>query len=628
MAGWSTLTNGSALDCREIANAYQSNGLYLSNDNNSVKDGVFVGEVDEFHDDYEDKLRTLFDQVLLVFLKDISSKGVFRSFPAMLGDGRSLDLFKLFWGVRKRGGFDRVSKKGLWAYVAEELGLDRRATPSLKLICSKYVNELEKWFKQSCKDRKLGNGQFRCDGDDGDCNLLSLEVETEFRGLLAYTSGKKKKIKSAGLLKLVSEKSGKYIHMDVGKSRFDLSDTKNACRMQAGVGKSCCDDDENIFSYDVNDHVILDSCFSKKEYISRKRKRESLEEMLKWLTQIAKRPDDPSIGVIPEPSKWKEHGGEEFWGQVITAREALFLRRHVNPKTEESLLEKKFKMHPSMYEDSTAPSHHSTERLRCSERLPTLAKCRSCCCCDSGSATQSKLSTHKIELDNGLKEQEHVTVGLPATSAIDGSPEDHPHEKEVSQGPDHQAEVPEWTGVVSESDSKWLGTCVWPLEHEEHNSPIERDPIGRGRPDLCGCRLPGSVECVRFHIAEKRMKLKLELGLVFYYWKFDHMGEEVSLKWTAVEEKRFKDMVMSNLWNQAFKSFPRKTRENLVSYYFNVLLVQRRRYQNRVTPKDVDSDDDELEFGSLSGGFGLEAIKVPGSNFLECSQNKQCTDFE
>lgn len=231
-----------------------------------------------------------------------------------------------------------------------------------------------------------------------------------------------------------------------------------------------------------------------------------------------------------------------------------------------------------------------------------------------------------MELDNGPKERELVTVDISATDTKVNPPEDDYLPRQVYG--DCLAEVPEWTGVVSQSDSKWLGTCIWPLEHKRHIVLIETDPIGRGRPDLCGCRLPGSVECVRFHIAEKRMKLKLELGSVFYRWRFDHMGEEVSLQWTSDEETRVKDMVRSNLWKNAFKCFPGKTRENLVSYYFNVFLVLRRRYQNRVTPNNIDSDDDESDFGSLGDSFGHEAVKVPGFNFLACSENKQCTDFE
>lgn len=291
-------------------------------------------------------------------------------------------------------------------------------------------------------------------------------------------------------------------------------------------------------------------------------------------------------------------------------------------------LQKRPKVHPSMYEDSGCPSHQSTEGLRCSERVPALVKCHACSCCNSCSATQSKFSPHKIELDSDPKEQEPVADDISVPNTTVSSVGDNSPQKQVRVDSHLQAEVPEWTGVVSESDSKWLGTCIWPLEHETHHPPIETDPIGMGRLDSCSCRLPSSVECVRFHIAERRMKLKRELGPVFYHWKFDRMGEEVSLQWTAVEEQRFKDMVRSNLWDKAFKRFPRKRRENLVSYYFNVFLVQRRRYQNHVNPSSIDSDDDESEFGSLSDSFGNEALKIPGLSFLACSENKQCIDFE
>ncbi|KAG2681095.1 hypothetical protein I3760_11G129100 [Carya illinoinensis] len=620
MAGCSIITNGSVLDCVEVVSDYQNNGRCLAADN-SVRDGI-----DDRRADYMVKLRCLFDQVLSVFLKEINSNGVIRPVPAMFGDGRSPDLFKLFWVVRERGGFDMVSKKGMWAFVAEESGLDLSVTPSLKLIYYKYLNELEKWFEKRCRDGKLGNGQCGCDGE---FSLLSLELEKDFRGLLLDGPGRNQN-RDVELVRLESCKRGNYMDMDIERSGFDISDTNIACTMWEDVSKWHSDDGENIhhdsksiFNDEATDRVIISSSIARRELNFHKRKRESLAGMLNWVIQIAKHPEDPSVGVTPKPSKWNEHESKELWVQALRAREALFLRRHPNPKTEGSLVEKKLKMHPSMYEDGNSPSHQSTERLRCSERLPTSAKCRACSCC-----TQSKLSPRKIELDNGPKEQEPVTDDISATNTIVGPPGDDPRQKQVCMDSQLQAEVPEWTGVVSESDSKWLGKCVWPLKPEKHNGSVETDPIGRGRPYLCGCRLPGSVECVRFHIAEKRMKLKLELGSMFYCWRFDRMGEEVSLQWTNAEEQRFKNMVRSNLSDNAFKYFPGKTRENLVSYYFNVFLVQRRRYQNHVTPKNVDSDDDEAEFGSLSDGFGHEALKVTGSKFPACSENKQCTDFE
>ncbi|KAI4315440.1 hypothetical protein L6164_028249 [Bauhinia variegata] len=271
-------------------------------------------------------------------------------------------------------------------------------------------------------------------------------------------------------------------------------------------------------------------------------------------------------------------------------------------------------------------------KLRCSERHLTSVKSRLCSCCNSRVATGDKAtSAGNTEAENGPPEQTTVAVDLSTAKGSEPSGDDALR-KQVSVGPLFQAEVPEWTGVVCESDSKWLGTQVWPCKYIEQNPDTETEFIGKGREEKCCCEFQGSVECIRFHIAEKRMKLKLELGSAFYLWRFDRMGEEVSLQWTAEEEKKFKDIMRSSVpsqirysWNQSFKYFPKKTRSNLVSYYFNVYLIQRRIYQNRVTPKSVDSDDEQEEFGCLSDGFGMEAVKGPGINFLECCLNKQCT---
>lgn len=167
----------------------------------------------------------------------------------------------------------------------------------------------------------------------------------------------------------------------------------------------------------------------------------------------------------------------------------------------------------------------------------------------------------------------------------------------------HQAEVPDWTerASVCSNDAdelKWLGTQIWPPDKKVSNRLlIEREPICKGRQDSCGCQSPGSVECVGFHVREKRNRLKLELGPAFYSWKFDSMGEEVARSWTEDEELRFKAVVRlyppsykKNLFQQLYLTFPQKKRNNVVSYYFNVFLLRHRRYQNRETPESIDSD--------------------------------------
>ncbi|GJW46904.1 retrovirus-related pol polyprotein LINE-1 [Tanacetum coccineum] len=167
----------------------------------------------------------------------------------------------------------------------------------------------------------------------------------------------------------------------------------------------------------------------------------------------------------------------------------------------------------------------------------------------------------------------------------------------------YQAEIPEWTPKTYKCETKWLGTRVWPLEETvKRRSQIERERIVKGRQSSCGCEFEDSLECVRFHISEKRYKVRLELGPAFANWKFDTMGEEVLLNWTMHEEKKFAKLIKLNpessgrsFWYELMTHFKNKSKAILVSYYFNVYLLRRRAHQNRTDPSNVDSDDDELE---------------------------------
>ncbi|CBI34361.3 unnamed protein product, partial [Vitis vinifera] len=532
MDGWSVPRNGSVLDCGETGGSCETDGICVDIGNNNSLNGT-------------DKLQVLFDQVLLIFMKEVLGNECVRPIPAMLGDGRSVDLFKLFWVVRGKGGYEWVSDKGLWGLVAEECGLDVGVKTCLKLIYFKYLDQLDQWLLGILRDGRL---------------------------ILGGTGPKEK---DDGVFELESERTDNCVDLDKEKSILNL-------------------------------------------------KRESFSGMLNWVREIAKHPE--------EPYKGNKNGNEVFSTQILRVRESLLIRRKVHTKEEQSLLQKQ-KMHPSMYEDNIVVNHQSTEKSRCSRRLFSV-KSHLCSC----SAAQSKLpGPHRTKSESCPKEQALTPNEQEPenTNTLDDLFPDDLFLKPIPVGPNFQAEVPEWTGEVTESDSKWLGTQVWPLENGECSFRIEKDCVGRGKPDSCDCRFSGSVECVRFHIAEKRMKLKLDLGSLFYHWRFDRMGEEISLAWTTEEEKRFKHMIRLNsslqspsFWDNALRIFPTKTREALVSYYFNVFLIRRRIYQNRVTPRKIDSDDDELEFGSLGGSFGHEVIKVPWSEFLTCTQNEQSTELD
>ncbi|PSS04190.1 AT-rich interactive domain-containing protein [Actinidia chinensis var. chinensis] len=613
MEGWSTLNDGSDLYDVEIGGTFESRNTSSFDLDSSVKHSNV--------DDCSERLKGLFDQVLLVFLREVSREKRVRPIPALLGNGQPVDLFKVFWVVWKRGGYDLVSRNRKWGCVIAECGFDWGMMACVKLIYLKYLNELDQWLQGDFKDERLGSGESEIDEKLG---ILLLELQEEFKGLFCKGQDAKRR------------QIGKCDDLGVSKRELVFPAARDINEVQVNSEKSQknIDDDEFFCANDENNTVVSEMTVALKVYTSQKRKRESLSwlGMLNWVTDAAKHSNDPAIGRIPDSSKWKDYSNKELWAQALLAREVLLTRRHVNSNSEESLLQKKLKMHPSMYNDADVLNHLSAEGLRFSERLPSLTKPRFCPCCNSCSTSPTKVVTpHKVEVVNNPKEQAPPSAKIMGTNAIVGMPNDEPFQKHVSVGPLFQAEVPEWTGVVADSDSKWLGTTMY----GNHNSSVEMERIGKGRRDSCSCQLPGSVRCIRFHIAEKRMKLKLELGSFFYRWRFDCMGEEVSLSWTIAEEKRFKDMVRLKppslnkfFWDiQVLKFFPTKTREKLVSYYFNVFLAQRRTYQNRVTPKDIDSDDDESEFGCIGGSYGYEALNVPGPKLLMCTENKQCIDL-
>ncbi|CAL5214855.1 unnamed protein product [Lathyrus oleraceus] len=496
------------------------------------------------------KQKSLFCQFFPVYLKESCSRGNVRHLPVMLGDGQLLDLYQLFSLVKKNGGYDVVSRKGLWDSVIVELGLNLHVLASVKLIYDRYLNDFEGWLSKSNP---------KIDGNDDE-------------------------------------------------------------------EKFCNTDD------------VLRVEISAEKFHSSKRKRESLSEMITWMRDIAKHPFDPAAQPLPEPSKWKGcKGGQNFFVQMLKARDVLLVRKHSKPNSGSS--SQKVKMHPAMYEDPVALGHQGTKKLRCSERIPIALKSR-CSCCNSYPGNGNNCPLEKTASKPGVTGKKKSTAKPDVAGKKKSKPSwDDLHETLVSIGHRFQVEVPEWTGVASESDSKWLGTQVWPVKDDDLKATTESDLAGRGRRGKCSCNVQGSVDCVRFHIAENRMKLKHELGYVFYQCGFDRTGEGVSLQWTAEEEKKFKDFMMLNIpsekkafwinfWKNTFDDFQLKTRKDMLNYYFNVYLIQQRSYQNRVTPTDVDSDDDGDEFGSFCDGFGRKAIKHPSMEFMECSENTQCFDFE
>ncbi|XP_062200476.1 AT-rich interactive domain-containing protein 2-like [Phragmites australis] len=171
-----------------------------------------------------------------------------------------------------------------------------------------------------------------------------------------------------------------------------------------------------------------------------------------------------------------------------------------------------------------------------------------------------------------------------------------------------QADIPEWTGKPSSpyDDPRALRFLGEPILPPESNEDLDGGSIGKRRQDDCNCQFPGSIACVRFHVTEKKIELKRELGSAFYEMRLDRIGENLALVWTKDEERKFNTTIQKNLpsskhnfWDKLLAVFRSKGREGLVSYYHNVFQVRRRAYQNRLAPNAADSDDDSIEPGFL-----------------------------
>ncbi|XP_076888396.1 AT-rich interactive domain-containing protein 1-like [Bidens hawaiensis] len=543
MAGWSKVADGCALDWFRTLEAIHS---YY---------GVSLREIDN-------KFGKVFNQIVFRFLKEFSNTNCYRPFPPMLGDGKPINLLRLYLCVREKGGYESVSRDGIWDLVAKEIGCGSECSASLKVAYVKYLDLLDDWFLKTVKDNKDLVSESSCFG----------EVE-----------------------KKVSD-SRKFF------SDVEMKDYKEFVERGLGVkdSQSCVGSVEGL---DVKDGVIIESGTKEETELSRKRKRERYLPMLDWVKRVSKDPCDLAIGSLPERSKWKIYGGEHVWKQVLSAREARLFQTNVDP-TVKLKWQKNLRMHPAMYDD-LADKSTST----CSQRLI--------------SAKETRLARPP------RKPQPQDS----SESSSTGSPSDREDEdsfwgyklkrKRTPQGRHFQATVPEWTDQPYEPDSKWLGTPVWPLDKKEpRSSLIELERVGKGRQDSCGCQFPGSLECVRFHVSEKRNRVKDEVGSAFYKWKFDDMGESVALKWKPNEEKLFEHIINSNppsagitFWDDLTSYFKHRSNKDLVSYYFNVYVNRRRAHQNRSDPSNIDSDDDEIDKA------GNEASSNdPGSIF--CSPKK------
>ncbi|RWV78591.1 hypothetical protein GW17_00060412 [Ensete ventricosum] len=235
----------------------------------------------------DENLSCLFDQILSVFLKEICyRRGEIRPLPAVLGDGLSVDLFKLYSIVQGKGGYDAVSDAQAWPSVAEAIGFESGIGSSLKLVFFKYLDPLDQ-----CLQR--GSGEKPMHERTGYTNPSSLMSRCGSRGTTN--------------------------HKDCDcNSRLPPSTSKDQCSTPFGdVGS------------DSDDVIILEDT-ANGGFNHHKRKRNDLAAMLGWVRKLAKSPaDHPSIANAwtSDKGKGKTYAAGEFYALAILSRQAMFFRR-------------------------------------------------------------------------------------------------------------------------------------------------------------------------------------------------------------------------------------------------------------------------------------------------------------
>lgn len=179
------------------------------------------------------------------------------------------------------------------------------------------------------------NGRTLCGTDVvKDMNLESNRAKEVQNGGLVDLHMQKYRTNEPNLRKLCNHNAAMEIMEEFDGSKIlavDVSDAVNDTPGLSDGGKRCDNDDGDG---DNDDVLILDTSSVNRESFGRKRKRESVSEMLSWVTSIAKNPCDPIIGSMPEKSKWKSYSNQEIWKQVLLFREALFLKKDFESSSE------------------------------------------------------------------------------------------------------------------------------------------------------------------------------------------------------------------------------------------------------------------------------------------------------
>ncbi|KAH9617025.1 hypothetical protein KSS87_009189 [Heliosperma pusillum] len=569
-----------------------------------LEDNSCINQYNETIKSKELKMQSYFIELVSGFLRDCYGDYCFRPIPPRLGNGKCVDLLKFYLVVKQKGGFEAISENNWWGEVGLQCGSISSFGSAFKLIYDQYLSSFETWLVKLEEEKTLDQlekdyGAYVSEigdmkrGSDYSCvfnleksgssfiDLTDVDDEDESKGF-----DTEKLEKEFAVYEGSNEGNDNCVKST--KCKVNIMVDSNSCIVEENHGlentkqvKSEISSENSVASKKCsteNEEMIAMDTGVSKEISSHKRKRDCFSEMLQWMANVAKDPTKPMIGKTLKCSRRALYGNK-----ALLARESLFLkkiRRHcVDQSRRHSAgqfgCQKKQKRHPSLFIHSQKmlmSSCYPTEvnPMPPRQRLEARIDIRQ---------TSSTSTTHLRPLS-----RQRISLRI--------------------------ADVPKWTGLTIESDPKWLGTRTWPLEKAKNKQPIERDPIGKGRIVDCGCQFRASIECVKFHVSERRKKIMFELRSAYYAWSFDKMGEDCSVSWTFEEEKKFGRVIKETprpaqkfFWEPLCRAIPQKRWNDQVKYYYNVFMLRRRAYQNRHYPSEIDSDDDETEYRSTNNSI-------------------------
>lgn len=335
MAGWLKRVDGSGLECFKTEQSFQKADDCL--DLEPVSKASVKAEQDR-----TDKLQSSFDEFLSVFLQENLGPSCFRPLPPVLGDGQHVDLFKLYLTLRKKGGYERVSQKHLWVFVARECGFDSSVGFALKLVYFKYLHDFAIALQKAADDKYFKSG-----AKHSSCDRL-MALESDLSCFLSEMSDKENNDEGCTNMGMHTNTQVDFICngmlSDTGEHLHPKIEclNKNPRNVDNREAKSCTKtrNDSNGCSA-VASHVIRGrsvvcgdtvpgSMVFEEDVCNRKRGRELFAGMLKWINWVAKDPRDAAIGHIPESSKWKYYPNDMAWKQVLLVREAMLLKKNVD----------------------------------------------------------------------------------------------------------------------------------------------------------------------------------------------------------------------------------------------------------------------------------------------------------